>query len=462
MIFNEGSEWAVNDVYYSFAERAADPATPQANQLRLYAKDKAGVSALYYKDDAGNVKDLSASGATVAIGGAVTGGTTGSVLFVGAGPVLAQDNANFFWDDTNNRLGIGITAPVAMLHLQNNAATTEALTIDVYGADGLNIRGRRALGTLASPTQLTTDEHMIMVSGLGYHSGGAFSGAQGRMTIAAAENFTNIARGTYVAFHSTPIGSVTMAERLRLGPAGQIGIGGATYGTAGNLIKSGGPTAAVAWQDHTADFLTQYALLAGRSGGQTLIGGTAASNALTLQSSSNATRGDIVTDCADITMVAASKARMAGQNRFRHLNSIARVFQDTGTSQSLNDSTITTINFDGEDIDTDALHTTGGSNSRISALLTGKHLVMGSIQWELNGTGARSAYIAVNGVTTTLESSIPGMAGGNNPTNSFVDLLSLTAGDYVELQGHQNSGGALGVIVGTAANTHLGLYYIGE
>ena len=39
---------------------------------------------------------------------------------------------------------------------------------------------------------------------------------------------------------------------------------------------------------------TQYALLAGRSGGQTLIGGTVASNNLTLQSTSDATRGSVV------------------------------------------------------------------------------------------------------------------------------------------------------------------------
>jgi hypothetical protein len=39
---------------------------------------------------------------------------------------------------------------------------------------------------------------------------------------------------------------------------------------------------------------TQYALLAGRAGGQTLIGGTAAGEDLTLQSTSNATRGSVI------------------------------------------------------------------------------------------------------------------------------------------------------------------------
>jgi hypothetical protein len=42
--------------------------------------------------------------AWVAIG--IPTGTTGSVLFLTA-TGIAQDNANFFWDDTNNRLGIG-------------------------------------------------------------------------------------------------------------------------------------------------------------------------------------------------------------------------------------------------------------------------------------------------------------------------------------------------------------------
>lgn len=43
----------------------------------------------------------------------------------------------------------------------------------------------------------------------------------------------------------------------------------------------------------TGDPHTQYALLAGRSGGQTMYGGTAASNGLVLQSTSNATQGNV-------------------------------------------------------------------------------------------------------------------------------------------------------------------------
>jgi hypothetical protein len=44
--------------------------------------------------------------------------TTGSVLFIGADGVLTEDNNNFFWDDTNNRLGIGTSTPATALDIE--------------------------------------------------------------------------------------------------------------------------------------------------------------------------------------------------------------------------------------------------------------------------------------------------------------------------------------------------------
>ena len=42
---------------------------------------------------------------------------SGSVLFAGTGGTIAQDNATFFWDDLNNRLGLGTTAPTTRLEV---------------------------------------------------------------------------------------------------------------------------------------------------------------------------------------------------------------------------------------------------------------------------------------------------------------------------------------------------------
>jgi len=67
---------------------------------------------------AGVLDATGGGGGGMSIGGTVTSGTIGSIPFIGAGPVLAQDNATFFWDTTNKRLGIGTTAPASALDVQ--------------------------------------------------------------------------------------------------------------------------------------------------------------------------------------------------------------------------------------------------------------------------------------------------------------------------------------------------------
>lgn len=59
--------------------------------------------------------------------------TTGSVIFQGTN-FLAQDNSNFFWDDTNIRLGIGTATPTQALQIVGSAA----------GAVGANITNSSA------------------------------------------------------------------------------------------------------------------------------------------------------------------------------------------------------------------------------------------------------------------------------------------------------------------------------
>ena len=57
--------------------------------------------------------------------------TAGSVLFSN-GTTIAQDNTNLFWDDTNNRLGIGTNATSNKLHVKDGAA----LQIVLEGTSG--------------------------------------------------------------------------------------------------------------------------------------------------------------------------------------------------------------------------------------------------------------------------------------------------------------------------------------
>jgi len=74
-------------------------------------------------------------GGGMAIGTTITSATAGSVLFAGAAGVLAQDNANFFWDDTNNRLGIGTAAPTWALHVKAAGSGVAAGKLETTATD---------------------------------------------------------------------------------------------------------------------------------------------------------------------------------------------------------------------------------------------------------------------------------------------------------------------------------------
>jgi hypothetical protein len=76
----------------------------------------------------GTTQDLSANRTfTISTGitigtTAITSGTVGRVLFEGTGNVV-QESANLFWDNTNNRLGIGSSSPSGLVHLFASANT---------------------------------------------------------------------------------------------------------------------------------------------------------------------------------------------------------------------------------------------------------------------------------------------------------------------------------------------------
>lgn len=86
----------------------------------------------------------------------ISGLTAGSVLFGGTSGVIQQDNANLFWDDTNNRLGIGTNTPSTRVEINTTgiASSTPVMkftgSVATYGIDlnfhdqsdgGCNING---------------------------------------------------------------------------------------------------------------------------------------------------------------------------------------------------------------------------------------------------------------------------------------------------------------------------------
>lgn len=110
-------------------------ATPSSANLGLAVTDRTGTGALVF-GTAPTITLPNASGLPLASGvtgtlpvgnggtGTGTTFTTGSVVFITASGVHAQDNSNFFWDDTNNRLGIGNATPAYPLDVTGDIRST--------------------------------------------------------------------------------------------------------------------------------------------------------------------------------------------------------------------------------------------------------------------------------------------------------------------------------------------------
>lgn len=69
----------------------------------------------------------------------MSGLTAGSVLFAGVGGALSQDNANLFWDDTNNRLGIGTAVPTSTLHIKGSGTSSATTSLLVQNSAGTQL-----------------------------------------------------------------------------------------------------------------------------------------------------------------------------------------------------------------------------------------------------------------------------------------------------------------------------------
>lgn len=115
------------------------------------------------------------------------------------------------------------------------------------------------------------------------------------------------------------------------------------------------------------------------------------------------------------------------------------------STHTVADSTYDEIDWTQEIRDTHGIHV--ANEAKVTAPVSGLYLVIGYLSWTASATGRRLCVLRKNGSTqlfnicTSCDGTIP-------ETNRIVRVLELVAGDYIEIQGWQNSGGDLDVLAG--------------
>ncbi|MGD8753261.1 MAG: hypothetical protein PVG14_17635 [Anaerolineales bacterium] len=116
-----------------------------------------------------------------------------------------------------------------------------------------------------------------------------------------------------------------------------------------------------------------------------------------------------------------------------------------------------TLTFDSERRDDGNLHDSVSNNSRLTAPIAGWYIIVGRFAFASNGTGTRRARIRVNQVANYGQSETISAVSGDWTWVNVDTVMYLSAGDYVELQGWQDSGGNLNIKYGPAATAEFAM-----
>jgi hypothetical protein len=113
------------------------------------------------------------------------------------------------------------------------------------------------------------------------------------------------------------------------------------------------------------------------------------------------------------------------------------------SNQAIGSGAYATLAFDTEVADASAYHD-AGSNTRLTCPSgnAGPHLILFHGIFAANAAGARYARLLLNGATALAEDGESSVGADAQPV-SVATIYSLAAGDYVEAQVYQNSGGSL-------------------
>ncbi len=124
-------------------------------------------------------------------------------------------------------------------------------------------------------------------------------------------------------------------------------------------------------------------------------------------------------------------------------------------NQSINNTTLTAVTFNSERFDTDSIHSTVSSTSRLTCQTAGVYYIFGNGVWA-SAPGANSFMCILLNAGTT----IAAQGTVNNSVQNQTEvscLYKLAVSDYVEFVVFQSSGGAINLLAAANYSPEFGM-----
>lgn len=153
------------------------------------------------------------------------------VVLSGGVNAMSFDTKLLSLDATNDRIGIGTTAPIGKVNVvgDDDASVYQQLFKDVTSAAGSRVY--KARGTAAAPRRVQSGDlifvsNALAASAVDDSTNAVFGSAVGQFAFGASESHTPTAQGTFLRASTVKNGTTALTERWRTTDAGNVKIAG--------------------------------------------------------------------------------------------------------------------------------------------------------------------------------------------------------------------------------------------
>ena len=237
----------------SFTVGAGTGVTVNANDVAIGQAVGTGDSVTFASV---TVDDITINGSTISDAGAFTLDVGGNITLDADGSIIAlADGGTEFAQLFQSGGGFSIYTPASDSDFKvvgnDGGSSVTALTLDMSDAGTATFNSRISGGGLSASSYFADADDLVL-GGTGHQGITIASGTSSDGNIFFADGTSSDARYRGIVRYSHADDAMKFYtsganERFRVGSSGQLGIGGATYGSSGQVLTSGGASAAPSW-----------------------------------------------------------------------------------------------------------------------------------------------------------------------------------------------------------------------